>query len=192
VIVTVLPDSAPPPIFNVLSDVCRSSGRQFLLSIANAELPEQLRAKGGASDLVQETLAAAHAARLQFRGTSIDELRMWLRVILRNEIAMFRRRFLGTARRDADREVIVPSDSLATTRTPVDELTQRERDQRLVAAVDQLPESVREIVVLRMENKRSFEEIGRATGRTAEAARKAFGRALLLLRESVPDPEEGE
>ena len=80
--------------------------RRFLLTIAHAELPGCLRAKGGASDIVQEALASAHRARDQFRGETVAELRAWLRAILLNEASAFRRRYLDTAVRDVAREVV--------------------------------------------------------------------------------------
>lgn len=176
------PESLVGDDFGRLLDTCR----HFLLTVANAELPERLRAKGGASDLVQEAFAAAHSARGQFRGTSLAELRAWLRSILLNELAMFRRRYLDTASRDVCREVSLTAHP-AGGQTPVAELTRRERDQRLSRAVDRLPDGYRQVVLLRVENGLDFDEIGRRTGRTAEAARKAFARALGALRESSPD-----
>lgn len=92
------------------ADVLEAS-RRFLLSIANAELPSALRAKGGASDLVQETLAVAHQSIHQFRGQTEVELRAWLRTILAREMAMFRRRYLDTDARDVSREVRLVSAS---------------------------------------------------------------------------------
>src|SRR5689334_17657836 len=95
------PDAPVGTDFPVVLETCR----HFLLTIANAELPADLRAKGGASDLVQDSLLAAHTARRQFRGRTVAELRAWLRGILRNELSAFRRSYRGTAARDVAREV---------------------------------------------------------------------------------------
>src|SRR5262245_2742582 len=91
---------SPSPQIELEFENLLAHARQFLLSVANAELPAALRAKGGASDLVQETFAAALRNRDQFRGTTVTELRAWLRAILMNELAMFRRRFVATAARE--------------------------------------------------------------------------------------------
>jgi RNA polymerase sigma-70 factor (ECF subfamily) len=166
--------------------------RRFLLAIANEELPEQLRAKGGASDLVQETLLAAHDARIQFRGTTLADLRAWLRTILLNELAMFRRRFQVNGCRDIAREVSGSVEMPDPRPVPSEVLARREGELRLAAAVERLPSPYRETVLLRIECELSFDEIGRRTNRTAEAARKNFTRALLMLRQIEPDLNEDE
>ena len=53
--------------------------RQYLLSVANAELDAHLRTKAGASDLVQETFLEAVRIVDRFHGDSLEELRLWLR-----------------------------------------------------------------------------------------------------------------
>jgi DNA-directed RNA polymerase specialized sigma24 family protein len=61
--------------------------RNYLLLVANEELADTLRAKVGASELVQETFKQAHAEFAQFRGQSAEELVGWLRRILLNVTA---------------------------------------------------------------------------------------------------------
>jgi RNA polymerase sigma-70 factor, ECF subfamily len=177
------PDAPAPDPF----DDALQASRRFLLTIANAELPPGLRAKGGASDLVQEALAAAHQARHQFHGHTLADLRAWLRAILLNELATFRRRYQSTAARDVGREV-----PLAAARTgvvhalPVTDMIRQEDDRRLAAAVAGLPAESRLAVVLRTEAGLTFAAIGQRLGRSEEAARKLFARALDRLRASDP------
>src|SRR5437667_11805139 len=64
--------------------------RGYLLLIAQQELDPELRAKGGASDLVQETFVKAHRHFAHFQGDSDVELRAWLRRLLLNNLADFR------------------------------------------------------------------------------------------------------
>jgi RNA polymerase sigma-70 factor (ECF subfamily) len=59
----------------------------FLLALARQQLPPDLRAKGGASDLVQETLLNAYEHFAQCRCDTPAQLRAWLRRILRNKPA---------------------------------------------------------------------------------------------------------
>src|SRR5688572_23813819 len=115
------------PVADRFAEVLESS-RHFLLTIANAELPPIIRAKGGASDLVQDTFASAHRARDQFNGRTIAELRGWLRTILIRELAMTRRKYLDTASRDVRREVAPVTDALpAPAAAPAAELVRREQ-----------------------------------------------------------------
>jgi RNA polymerase sigma-70 factor (ECF subfamily) len=175
------PDAPLGTDFAAVLETCR----HFLLAVANAELPADLRAKGGASDLVQESLAAAHAVRHQFRGRTLSDLRAWLRAILRNELGALRRRYRDTAARDVTREVPL-CEEVANPAEPVAELVRRERNAELAAALTRLPEDARLAVALRIEHELPFAEIGARIGRTEEAARKVFARALADLRMSSP------
>ncbi len=67
--------------------------RRYLLAIANHQLDPELRAKGGASDLVQETFLEAQRDLQRFQGSSTEELRAWLRQILVHNVGAFSRRF---------------------------------------------------------------------------------------------------
>src|SRR5262245_63554352 len=48
--------------------------RAYLLHVANQELASDLQAKGGGSDLVQETFLEAHQDFARFQGSTEDEL----------------------------------------------------------------------------------------------------------------------
>jgi RNA polymerase sigma-70 factor (ECF subfamily) len=162
--------------------------RNYLLAIATRDLDPALRAKGGASDLVQETLLGACRDFAQFRGSTADEFRAWLRQILHNQVAMFGRRFRDTGRRDVGREVALAADDsagpglAAGIETPSAEVSARERDEALRLAVERLPPDYRRVLLLRFQDGRSFEEIGEAMGLTANAARKLWLRAVKRLQ----------
>jgi RNA polymerase sigma-70 factor (ECF subfamily) len=174
--------------FALALEACRA----YLLSVANAEMPGRLTPKGGASDLVQDTLTQAYLVRDRFHGQSLADLRSWLRGILANEMAMFRRRYRAGCR-DAAREVPVGSDGCGHPPGPADPVDHMIRTER-IAAVDaslaRLPDTDREVLVLRLEQQLGFREIGARIGRTEDAARKLFVRALDRLRGTVPDPPE--
>src|SRR5262245_45138140 len=82
--------------------------RGYLLLVAQGEVAEDLRAKGGASDLVQETLLEAYRDFARFQGDSEAELLAWLRRLLLNNLADFTRQYGGTGKRRLDREVPAP------------------------------------------------------------------------------------
>lgn len=166
------------------------SCRRFLLSIANHEVPPDLRAKGGASDLVQQTFAAALRCEQQFRGESLAELRAWLRAILRSEAAVFRRQFYSTASRDVSRESNIDPKSFRDQQTPPSVAIQTEDDLRLSEAFSRLPETQRVAVTLRIEHQKTFAEIGATLNRSEDAARKLFTNALSRLRGRLGDPAD--
>lgn len=173
-----MPDSNDRPEFAEVLESCR----RFLLAIANDEIPADLRAKGGASDLVQQTFAAALRWKNQFRGQSLAELRAWLRAILRSEAAVFRRQFYGTASRDISREVTLETGHLGEQQTPPLSAIHSEENERLWRALDTLSESHKLAVMLRMENQMTFTQIGVKLNRSEEAARKLFNSAVCQLR----------
>src|SRR6516225_10133589 len=75
--------------------------RGYLLAIAQQELDPELQAKGGASDLVQETFLKAHRHFSHFHGSAEEELLAWLRRLLLNHLADFRRLYQETQKRAA-------------------------------------------------------------------------------------------
>jgi len=86
------------------------TSREYLLLVANHELPTGLRAKEGAADLVQETFLVAQRQFYRFEGRTEAELLLWLKAILRNTSAHLRRSFRSNCR-DATREVSLDADS---------------------------------------------------------------------------------
>jgi RNA polymerase sigma factor (sigma-70 family) len=57
-----------------------------------------------------------------------------------------------------------------------------EQRRALDRALGQLPPHYREVIRLRTEEKKSFDEVARLTGRTPDAARMAWGRAVRRLQ----------
>jgi RNA polymerase sigma-70 factor (ECF subfamily) len=167
--------------------------RAYLLLVAQQELDPDLRAKGGASDLVQETFLDAHNLFDRFHGTTETELLAWLRQLLLNNLADFQRRYRATDKRRVTREIPLAGDNSSTdsggppaeTPTPSAEAVAHEEAVELQRALDHLPEDYRQILMLRYQEGRSFEEIGTLMGRSANAVRKLWLRAVQRLREEM-------
>src|SRR5436305_12160509 len=62
---------------------------RVLLHEARREVPADLQAKGGASDLVQDTFLKAQRLFPRFLGGTEPELQAWLRRLLRQNFANF-------------------------------------------------------------------------------------------------------
>lgn len=166
--------------------------RRYLLTVAHGELAPDLQAKGGASDLVQETFLEAQRDFGQFRGTSEADLLAWLRQMLLHNVGTFSRRFRETSKRDVAREVGLslgaseggPWNGVADNApTPSGLAMINEQGAALQRALDRLAADHRRVIVLRYHEDRSFEEIGRLMGRSPDAARKLWTRAMQRLRE---------
>src|SRR3954468_10328040 len=73
---------------------------RYLLGVAQRELDSELQAKGGASDLVQQTSLEAQRDFTKFHGDTEGELHAWLRSLLLHNLGKFRRRY-RTGKRQA-------------------------------------------------------------------------------------------
>ena len=169
----------------------------YLLMIAEQELDPSLQPKGGASDLVQETFLDAQRAFAGFGGVSDAELRAWLRRLLLNNLVSFTRLYHGTDKRRIDREVAIATgdsscagatEPVADTPSPSREAMAHEEAEATRRALERLPEDYRRVLLLRYEEGQSFEEIGRIMGRTANATRKLWLRAVERLRDEGVNP----
>jgi RNA polymerase sigma-70 factor (ECF subfamily) len=174
-------------------DACRG----YLLAIAAQELDPQLKAKGGASDLVQETLLHALRGFGRFEGDTEAELLAWLRRLLLNNLTDFTRLYRATGKRQVAREVgLAAPDSSGGRRpelaadvcSPSGQAAQREQAQAVEEAMRRLPEEYRQVLLLRYQDEQPFEEIGRRLGRTANAARKLWLRAVERLQHELNQP----
>jgi RNA polymerase sigma-70 factor (ECF subfamily) len=165
--------------------------RPYLLRIAGEALDPRLQAKGGASDLVQETFVEALRDFGEFTGDSEPELLVWLRHHLRYRVAKFIRRYREAAKRAAGREVPLDAGNsscakgpaLAAPQLPPSECALAdERDHLLEQALERLPEEYRHVIDLRYRQGLSFEEIGVILQRTPNSARKLWARAIERLK----------
>ena len=154
-------------------DEITTSLRTYLLSVAEHHLHP---GPGPASDFVQEALLKAHGRQDQFRGSTAEELRAWLRAILLNLIHDHRR---AAGRREVPLEAGSP---YAREDSPSHYARQAEANDRLARALEQLSPEHREVVALRFDADLTFAQIGARTGRSEDAARMLLDRAVALLR----------
>jgi RNA polymerase sigma-70 factor (ECF subfamily) len=161
--------------------------RGYLLQIAQQELDPELRAKGGASDLVQDTFVKAQRHFAHFQGDSEVEVRAWLRRLLLNNLADFRALYREAGKRQVAREVALGGGgssvdlaaSLAAAEpSPSGVAMEHEQAEAMHRVLERLPAEYRRVLLLRYEGERTFEEIGLVLGRSANGARKLWARAV--------------
>jgi len=170
--------------------------RGYLLTVAERELDPALRAKGGASDLVQQTLVEAVRDFGRFEGASEAELLQWLRRLLLNNLVDFTREYRAAAKRQVEREVGLGGTSSveegrglpASWPSPSGEAMAREQAEAIQRLLDRLPEDYRRVIVLRYQEQQPFEEIGRLMNLTPNAARKLLLRAIERVRQELEKP----
>jgi len=171
--------------------------RGYLAALARLQVAARpwLAAKLDASDLVQQTLLQAHAAREQFRGHSAEELSGWLRQILTRTLANSLRS-LGQAKRDVGAERSLEADLdasnsrldawLAVDQTsPSEAADAHERAAVLAEAVAALPDDQREVVLAKHCLGLTLAEIAERTGRTPASVAGLLRRGLQSLRDRL-------
>jgi RNA polymerase sigma-70 factor (ECF subfamily) len=159
--------------------------RPYLLAIANHEFPQALGGKIAASDVVQETIIQGYQQFAAFRGLTSEECGRWLRRILLNHLANVSKSY-DRQKRQVGLEQ--PADSGLTNPrqlSPSGEAMSREDRASLDAAIERLPELYRQVVALRHQENLGFAEIGSRLGRTDEAARKLWARAVQQLQKEL-------
>lgn len=166
--------------------------RGYLLLIAQQELDTTLQAKGGASDLVQQTFLEAQRDFAAFQGETEVALLAWMRRLLVNNLANFRRD-LHRDKRRVTREIALSGDSSvgrgggldAGMSTPSVEMMRAEQFEALERAVERLPEDYRQVIQLRYRESRSFEAIAVLMRRSQNAVRKLWSRAIERLQQEL-------
>jgi RNA polymerase sigma-70 factor (ECF subfamily) len=175
--------------------------RRFLYTIARQELDPELQAKSSPSDLVQETFVEAQRDFAQFHGTSEAELLAWLRQLLLHRLGKLRRRYRSTEKRQVAREVALDAGTSTTDHaaglmapipSPSGEAMAHEQDAALQAAIGRLPHDYQQVIRLRYQEERSFEEIGQLLQRSPDAARKLWTRAIDRLQQELGGSDESE
>jgi RNA polymerase sigma-70 factor (ECF subfamily) len=165
----------------------------YLTILARVQVGRRLQRKVDPTDVVQETFLDAHRQFPQFRGTSEGELLAWLRRILAGQIALTLRKYLGTKGRDMnlERELAVQLDHssqamdrgvLAAQSTPSQHASKREQSVLLAEALGRLPESYREVIVLRYLEGLDVADVAARMGKTQDSVQKLWVRALANLR----------
>jgi RNA polymerase sigma-70 factor (ECF subfamily) len=167
--------------------------RNYLLLVAEKELDPVLRAKAGASDLVQETFLEAQRDFGGFHGASEVELRAWLRRLLLNNVANFTRHYRAD-KRQVNLEVPLAPGSWsdppggrfpADTPSPSGQAMEHEQAEAVQRALTRLPDDYRQVLLWRYQEQRSFEEIAQSLQRTPNAVRKLWARALERLEHEM-------
>jgi RNA polymerase sigma-70 factor, ECF subfamily len=171
--------------------------RAYLHLLARVQIGEELRGELDPSDIVQQTLLRAVKGIDQFRGQTDAERSAWLRQILANTLANAVRD-LGRAKRDAaltrSLEARLDESSArleallaADESSPSDRAAKNERLLALSEALAQLPEPMREALVLRhcqgWELARIADRLGRSRAAIASLLRRGLEQLRGRLRE---------
>ncbi len=182
---------------DALFGLCRS----YLGFVARAQVETWMQRKVDASDLVQQALMEAHRGFEQFQGNTEKEWLAWLRAIVRHNAADFVRRYRGTLKRRAQREVPLrdPADTCAAGApepagrepTPSQEFAKLEDELRVSLALARLSPDHQEVIVLRNLERLPFAEVAERMGRSRPAVQMLWMRAVNKLQAALGEDPDG-
>ena len=170
--------------------------RDYLTILARLQIGRRLQGKVAPEDVVQEAFLHAVRDAAQFRGSSDRELAAWLRQLLAARLADLVRRYCGTQGRDVRLEralqVELDQSSQALDRglvsrlsSPSQQAVRHEQATWLAGALERLPADYRDVLVLHHLEGCAFPEVARRMGRSVEAVKKLWARALARLKQSL-------
>jgi RNA polymerase sigma-70 factor (ECF subfamily) len=173
------------------------AARGHLLQFAARELPGELRAKVGPSDVVQETAVDVQRDFHQFAGSTPEELFAWLRGILRNNVLDAVRQYRDSQKRNVAREeslslrpALARSEAvLGLLRTPDESAIRREEEAILHHVLARLTPAERQVLELRYWKGLSFVAIASHVGRSPDMVRRLWYRALEALRSEIREEQ---
>jgi RNA polymerase sigma-70 factor (ECF subfamily) len=176
--------------------------REPLRRVIDLRLDPAIARRVDASDIVQDVLIEANQRLTEYLKSPGMPFHLWLRHLAQDRIIDTHRRHRQAQRRSVDREqaiarpawsdessVLLVSQLIDTDRTPTSEAIRLELQRRLSAAIDQLADDDREIVLMRHHEALSNQEVAKALGLSEAAASMRYLRALRRLR-SVLAPDE--
>lgn len=161
-------------------DAFYSRAARKLLPFIRLRLGRSLRADLESRDILQAVLLKSLSRLGQVEDP--DAAMTWLARIAENEIRD-RADYASRARRDvARRAPLEEAEALpAPVRQALSQAIAGERSAAVEDAIRALPDAQRDVVILRAYEELGFREIGRRLGRSEDACRMAYARALAAL-----------
>ena len=170
--------------------------RPCLLELVQVHLRGQAFGAWDHSDIAQDCCVKLFAlpAEQGFRGTTGPEFIAWLRAIAQHQ-SLDRIRMDNAQKRGGGQGVMpLPADTscgpggiAADASTPSMKMARQEEHDRLGASIEQLSSDDQQVIRLRIFEKLTYAEIAQRLGRTEEAVKQLFHRALKRLRKMRED-----
>lgn len=169
--------------------------RDAIRRLIAARMDRVVQSRVDASDIVQDVMIEANRRLSDYLENPAMPFRLWLRHMARDRLIDAHRRHRVAASRSVDREVSIhetgPNDGVAPAvadamvdreLTPAAAATWEELQRRFAAAVEQLEEGDRQIVLLRHFEHLSTAEAADVLGLSKPAAGMRYLRAMRRLR----------
>lgn len=165
--------------------------RKRLKAMVHARMDKRLQGRFDASDVVQDALVEAHRRLADYAQTQPIAFYPWLRQLTFDRLVDLHRRHLTAAKRSVEREMPDTSSQalvtfLADSRySPLKDVLREEMRDRIQAALDDIPASAQEVLMLRFVEQLSVQEASEVLGVTESALKSRQLRALKVLSQHL-------
>jgi RNA polymerase sigma-70 factor (ECF subfamily) len=169
--------------------------RPQLIEFVEFHLSPAVRGRLDASDVVQDAQAEIARRLNDYLARRPMPFHLWARKTTYERLLGLHRKHIRRERRAVGRERPLPDRSslalaqplLAAGQSPSQEAEAREFSNRVVQVIGQLPDTDREVLLLRHADGLPFAEIGSLLELDPATARKRFGRALIRLQKLLAE-----
>jgi len=178
-----------------------SRHRDSLRRLVQMRLDRKIQRRVDVSDIVQDVLIEANRRLTTYLDDPKMPFHLWLRHMARDRIIDAHRRHRASAKRSVDREqplvasagmdrstVELAAQLCDPEMTPAAAATMRELARRFEAAIDELEERDREVIIMRHFEHLTNQEVAQALDLTEPAASMRYLRALRRLRALLGEP----
>jgi RNA polymerase sigma-70 factor, ECF subfamily len=177
--------------------------RARLRKMIGARINRRVIARVDPSDVVQETLLIAHRRLPEYLKEAAVPFEVWLRQLAREQLILVNRRHLGAGKRSITREampdVLLSDDSVtmlvdrlfSSASNPHSRVVKAEQRARVQAALSELSETDRELLILRYVEQLPNGEIMTLLDLKESALKMRHLRALERLRDKLDDTSSG-
>lgn len=170
----------------------RESVRRFL----EVRMDARLRGRVDVSDVIQEAQAEVAERLPDYLARRPMPFRVWVLRTAHQRLLRLRRHHVEAECRAAGREAVPEATSVNLAErlaggasTPSHQAVRRETALRVQAALEALPETDREVILLRTFDGLSNQEVAALLELDPDAASKRYTRALLKLRQALAGAE---
>jgi len=173
--------------------------RGKLTEIARQLISPELGKKVGASDAVQETYLDATKDFKNFSFAKPADFQAWLVVLLTNNLTDLHRWFSSSLKRnirlerslhDQESKLSLLYATLKNDESPSDLALAAEREARLKRALETIKPAHRQIILWRVHDELSWGQIAAQVGRSEDAVRMVWNRAIKRLKERLQQEDD--
>lgn len=174
--------SRPQPKANISVRELLTIAEPFLREISRGALPQKLRRRLGESDLVQDAIIGATQSRSQFRGSTPESLKAWLREIFQNRLQNLIREHVRAKKRSVLREEAMIAEPIHDRDSALTTLTKKEtvdsNFQRMQEAFQMLSIRDQQVLELHSRHGHSMAQISEMLRIPEPTVRKRYNRAI--------------